>query len=181
MTNEEIAVTLTEHGQHIKSNTHRIDELEEFQKEMRDLVRSVDKLAQSMQTMTVMMPLMSLFLCFTLPAGLGLYWIYSSLLALVQTIVLNVLYTPDKVKEMVKKDMAKQKKKKKKPSMMEKAIAMQNQQNGTAVTADDDSDDEDAEERKLSKAELKELQRQRLNEARRRMAEKYGDDYSEND
>ena len=41
----------TEHGQHIKSNTHRIDELEEAQKEMRDLVRSVDKLAQSMQTM----------------------------------------------------------------------------------------------------------------------------------
>lgn len=51
MTNEEIAVTLTEHGQHIKSNTHRINELEEAQKEMRDLVRSVDKLAQSMQTM----------------------------------------------------------------------------------------------------------------------------------
>lgn len=53
MTNEEIAVTLTEHSQHIKSNTHRIDELEEAQKEMRDLVRSVDKLAQSMQTMAV--------------------------------------------------------------------------------------------------------------------------------
>ena len=51
MTNEEVAVTLTEHAQHIKSNTHRIDELEEAQKEMRDLVRSVDKLAQSMQTM----------------------------------------------------------------------------------------------------------------------------------
>lgn len=51
MTNEEIAVTLAEHSQHIKSNTHRIDELEEAQKEMRDLVRSVDKLAQSMQTM----------------------------------------------------------------------------------------------------------------------------------
>ena len=51
MTNEEIAVTLTEHAQHIKSNTHRIDELEEAQKGMRDLVRSVDKLAQSMRTM----------------------------------------------------------------------------------------------------------------------------------
>ena len=51
MTNEEVAVTLTEHSQHIKSNTHRINELEEAQKEMRDLVRSVDKLAQSMQTM----------------------------------------------------------------------------------------------------------------------------------
>ena len=51
MTNEEIAVMLTEHSQHIKSNSHRIDELEESQKEMRELVRSVDKLAQSTQTM----------------------------------------------------------------------------------------------------------------------------------
>ena len=51
MTNEEVAVTLTEHSQRIKSNTHRINELEEAQKKMRDLVRSVDKLAQSMQTM----------------------------------------------------------------------------------------------------------------------------------
>ena len=37
----------------------------------------------------------------------------------------------------------------------------------------------DDEEKKLSKAELKELQRKRLNEARKRMAEKYGDDYTE--
>jgi YidC/Oxa1 family membrane protein insertase len=32
---------------------------------------------------------------------------------------------------------------------------------------------------KLSKSALKELQRQRLNEARKRMAEKYGDTYDE--
>ena len=51
MTPEEIAVELARQGQHLKSNTHRIDELEEFQKEMRDLVRSVDKLAQSVQMM----------------------------------------------------------------------------------------------------------------------------------
>jgi chromosome segregation ATPase len=51
MTNEEIAVELARQGQHIKSNTHRIDELEEQQKETRALVRSVDKLAQSMENM----------------------------------------------------------------------------------------------------------------------------------
>ena len=136
----------------------------------------------SMKIMLYAMPLFSLWIGFSFPAGLGLYWIYSSLLALVQTIVLNVLYTPEKVKEMVKKDMAKKKNKKKKPSMMEKAIAMQNQQNVKAVESNDDSEDDDEDEdKKLSKAELKELQRQRLNEARRRMAEKYGDEYSEND
>ena len=46
MTNEEIAVELARQGQHIKSNTHRIDELEEQQKETRTLVRSVDKLGR---------------------------------------------------------------------------------------------------------------------------------------
>ena len=51
MTNEEIAVELARQEQHLKSQAHRIDELEEYQKETRDLVRSVDKLAQSMQTM----------------------------------------------------------------------------------------------------------------------------------
>lgn len=128
-----------------------------------------------MKAMFYIMPIFSLWICFSYPAGLGLYWIYSSLLALVQTIILNVLYTPAKVQEMVKKDIAKQKKKNKKPSMFEKALAMQN---GTAHDSGND-DDEEEEERKLSKAEMKELQRKRINEARRRMAEKYGEDYEE--
>ena len=51
MTNEEIAIELARQGQHIKSNSHRIDELEEQQKETRELVRSVDKLAQSVESM----------------------------------------------------------------------------------------------------------------------------------
>ena len=37
-----------------------------------------DSMAQSMKTMNVMMPLMSAFFCFTLPAGMGLYWIAGS-------------------------------------------------------------------------------------------------------
>ena len=44
MTNEEIAVELARQEQHLKSQAHRIDELEEYQKETRDLVRSVDKI-----------------------------------------------------------------------------------------------------------------------------------------
>lgn len=129
-----------------------------------------------MKAMFYIMPIFSLWICFSYPAGLGLYWIYSSLLALVQTVVLNVLYTPAKVQEMVKKDIAKQKKKNKKPSMFEKALAMQN---GNAPASGNDDDEEEEEERKLSKAEMKELQRKRINEARRRMAEKYGEDYEE--
>ena len=51
MNNEEIAANFARLEQHAKSNTHRIDELEEQQKETRALVRSVDKLAQSVESM----------------------------------------------------------------------------------------------------------------------------------
>ena len=137
----------------------------------------------SMKIMLYAMPLFSLWIGFSFPAGLGLYWIYSSVFALLQTIVLNVIYTPERVQEMVKKDIAKNKKKKKnkKPSFMERAMSMQNQ-NGTApAKVEDESEDDFDEDRKLSKSEVKELQRQKLNEARRRMAEKYGDEFNENE
>jgi YidC/Oxa1 family membrane protein insertase len=62
---------------------------------------------------------------------------------------------------------------------------MQNEQRGISPaksaddTSDDDDDDDDDSEKKLSKKELREIQRKKLNEARKRMAEKYGDEYTE--
>lgn len=135
----------------------------------------------SMKIMLYAMPLFSLGIGFTFPAALGLYWIYSSFFALLQTIVLNVVYTPEKVKAMVQKDKEKNKNKKKKPSFYEKAMAMQNEKNQTSDDSSDDVEEEFDEDRKLSKAELKELQRKKINEARRRMAEKYGDEYDESE
>lgn len=140
----------------------------------------------SMKIMLYIMPFFSLWIAFAYPAGLGLYWIYSSLFALLQTIFLNVVYTPQHVQELVEKEMEKEKKKRKngKQSFMEKAIEIQREQNGQVKAksyVEEDEDDDDGEEKKLSKAELKELQRKKLNEARKRMAEKYGDEYNEND
>ncbi|MBP3319809.1 MAG: YidC/Oxa1 family membrane protein insertase [Ruminiclostridium sp.] len=39
------------------------------------------------RSMMIMMPLMSLWICFTLPAALGLYWIYNSLVAMLSELV----------------------------------------------------------------------------------------------
>ena len=44
---------------------------------------------QSMKTMNLMMPLFSLWICFSMPGVMGMYWIYQSLLAIVQSLVLN--------------------------------------------------------------------------------------------
>ena len=48
--------------------------------------------ATQMQTMNLMMPLVSLYICFVMPAALGIYWIYNSLLAIVQELILNKVY-----------------------------------------------------------------------------------------
>lgn len=48
----------------------------------------------SMGCMTFGMPLFSLFLTFKFPVGVGIYWIASSVIAFVQTVVLNSIYSP---------------------------------------------------------------------------------------
>ncbi len=140
-----------------------------------------------MKMMMYVMPLFSLFIAFGFPAGLGIYWIYSGIFSLVQIIVLNLVYTPERIGRMVDKDMEKNKKRRK--TMMQRMLEMQNADGTSAEVAkrlsfynekdDDDDDDEPSEKKELSKAELKELQRKKLNEARKRMAEKYGDEYYE--
>lgn len=51
----------------------------------------------SMGCMTFMSPLMTVIFTFMFPAGVGVYWILSSLFSLVQTVVLNYVYSPSKV------------------------------------------------------------------------------------
>ena len=47
------------------------------------------QMQQSMKTMNIMMPLMSAFFCFNLPAGMGLYWIAGAVVRSIQQIVIN--------------------------------------------------------------------------------------------
>ena len=47
---------------------------------------------QQMKMMNMMMPLVSLYICFIMPAALGLYWIFTSLLGIIQDVILNKIY-----------------------------------------------------------------------------------------
>ena len=53
--------------------------------------------AMSQGCMMAFMPLFSIYLCFTVPAGVGFYWVISNLFAFFQTILLSNLYAPPKV------------------------------------------------------------------------------------
>lgn len=68
---------------------------------------SDDTMAQSMKQMNLMMPLMSAIFCFTLPSGLGLYWIASALVRCVQQVILNKHFDKIDLDEMIKKNLEK--------------------------------------------------------------------------
>lgn len=66
---------------------------------------------QSMKTMNMMMPIMSAFFCFTLPAGMGIYWIAGAVIRTVQQIFINKHIDKMDFDEIIKKNEAKAKKK----------------------------------------------------------------------
>lgn len=68
-------------------------------------------MASSMKTMNMIMPLFSVFMCFTMPAGLGLYWIFSAVCRSVQQVAINKYLDRMDMNELVKKNMEKAKKK----------------------------------------------------------------------
>lgn len=64
-------------------------------------------MAQQMETMNTMMPLMSLFFCFTLPSGIGLYWVASGLCRMIQQMIINAQLDKMDIDEIVAKNVEK--------------------------------------------------------------------------
>ena len=61
----------------------------------------------TLKTMNIMMPLMSVFFCFTLSAGVGVYWIASAVVQILIQLVVNRYMDKVDVNEMVEKNLEK--------------------------------------------------------------------------
>ena len=70
-------------------------------------------MAQQMNTMMKVMPLMSVFMCFTMPSGLGIYWIASAVVRTAQQFCINKVLDKKSLDDMVKANMEKANKKNK--------------------------------------------------------------------
>lgn len=70
-----------------------------------------DQMAQTMNTMNMMMPLMSVVFCFSFASGIGVYWIASSVLMGVQQYFLNKHFEKTDINELVKANIDKANKK----------------------------------------------------------------------
>ena len=64
-------------------------------------------------TMIYMMPLISLFICYSLNCALGWYWIVSNVLSIGQSYLLHKMYNPDKVLAEAEANVKKEKENKK--------------------------------------------------------------------
>lgn len=81
-----------------------------------------DQMANQMKMMNLMMPLMSLFICFTVPVGLGIYWICSALVRGIQQFFVNRHIENLDLEAVMVKNEEKAKKKREKMGLSEDYI-----------------------------------------------------------
>lgn len=72
---------------------------------------------QSMKTMTTTMPLFSAFICITMPAGLGIYWIATSVVTIIQQLIVNAYMDKVNIDDMIAKNLEKVNKKRAKQGL----------------------------------------------------------------
>jgi len=70
-----------------------------------------DQMAATMKSMNIMMPLMSAFFCYTLPIGMGIYWISGAVIRSIQQIIINKQIDKIDIDEIIKKNAGKAEKK----------------------------------------------------------------------
>lgn len=70
-----------------------------------------NSMMQFMKMMNTMMPIMSAFFCFTLPAGMGLYWVAGAVVRSIQQIIINRHIDKMDIDALIKKNVEKKNKK----------------------------------------------------------------------
>ena len=94
-----------------------------------------DQMAQQMKMMNRTMPLFSLVMCFTVPVGLGIYWIASAVVRSIQQFFLNKHFDKIDLDDIIAKNQEKAKKKREKMGISENQISNAARMNTRQVTA----------------------------------------------
>ena len=116
----------------------------------------------STNMMMYTMPIFSLVISFTVPAGVVVYWILSNLLAMLQTVILNSMWNPAKIRAQAEADYAERRRKKKedrerlKAARLAEQAAWQEEENKARARAKGDITQKKSAEPKATPAELPE-------------------------
>lgn len=91
--------------------------------------------AQMMKQMNVMMPLMSVFFCFTFPAAIGIYWVASSVFQIIQQLIVNSYLNRVDMDEMIQKNLEKANAKRAKKGLPPQKISQNAMMNAKHIQA----------------------------------------------
>ena len=92
----------------IISGLHAISEYQAFSQSISGQQLDKDNpMAGTMKTMNMTMPLFSIFMVFTLPTGIGLYWIISAVVRCVQQLMINKHLSKMSVDDLIEKNREK--------------------------------------------------------------------------
>lgn len=95
---------------------------------------TADTMASSMKTMNTMMPIMSAVFCFTLPTGMGLYWIAGAVVRSIQQIVINKHLDKTDIDKLIKKNIEKANAKREKKGLPAQTVTNYAKMNTKTVT-----------------------------------------------
>ena len=121
--------------------------------------------AGAMKGLMLTMPILSIVISFSVPAGVGLYWIFSNVIAAVQTIILHKVYDPKKIAAELEAQEEQKKEEERQARIEAKKEAQLARKEGRL---------EDITDEGLTQ---KELNKKKIAEARKRMSEKFGEEY----
>ena len=76
-----------------------------------------DQAAATMKSMNIVMPLMSIWICFVMPAAMGIYWIAGAVVRSIQQLIVNKQIDKMDLDEIMKKNIEKANKKREKQGL----------------------------------------------------------------
>jgi len=130
-----------------------------------------------MKGMMYMMPVFSVWVSFSVPAGVGLYWFYSNITQMGQTLVMNKIYNPKEIAEKAKKALEERQEQERLERIEAKKKRKEEAKSNTGKSKPEAGTE--ALESSTEGLSQKEINRKKLAEARKRDAEKYGETYVE--
>ena len=124
----------------------------------------------AMNIMLYMMPLMSVYIGFIVPAAAGFYWTLSAVTGLIQSVCFHLFLNPKKLAADLEAEMEAEKeaKRAKRNEARERLKELQREKSAKYAALEDDPTQ-------------KEINKKKLAEARKRNAEKYGEIYNEDE
>jgi len=131
--------------------------------------------SNGMKGMMYMMPVFSTWIAFSVAGGVGLYWFFSNILAIIQSAIIYKFFNPKEMAEKAKQEAAARQEQERLERIEAKKKIKASKQDSK-----DGQDGEKLDDSAVEKAlTAKEINRRKLAEARKRDAERYGEVYVE--